>query len=143
MRCVRALGALLSIALLAGCGGAVASLRQVQCGAYGSLPVPPVMLYPVANATGVPDGNFTLVLSSTYGNGLFLSSTGNANLALATAAVPSPLPSPNATPPPGSTPAGFSVGTLAAHTTYTVAATFTQPAGCPNVTGDVGSFTTQ
>uniref|UniRef100_E6Q2D5 Lipoprotein n=1 Tax=mine drainage metagenome TaxID=410659 RepID=E6Q2D5_9ZZZZ len=143
MRFAKAFAALLGLALLAGCGGAVASVRQAECGGYAILPVPPTMLYPVANATGVPDGNFTLVLSSTYGDGLFLSSTGNANLTLATAAVPNPLPSPSATAPPGATPAGFSVGPLAAHTTYTVAATFTQPAGCPNVTGNVGSFTTQ
>ena len=143
VRFVNAVAALLSVALLAGCGGAVASVRQAECGMYPPLPSPPVMLYPIANATGVPDGNFTLVLSSTYGDGVFLRSSGNANLSLSTAAVPSPLPSPNASPPPGSTTAGFAVGTLAAHTTYTVAATFTQPAGCPNITGTVGSFTTQ
>ena len=143
MRFAKAFAVLLSVALLAGCGGAVASVRQAECGGYAILPVPPTMMYPIANATGVPDGNFTLVLSSTYGDGVFLSSNGNANLSLATAAVPGPLPSPSATAPPGSTPAGFAVGTLAAHTTYTVAATFTQPAGCPNITGTVGSFTTQ
>ena len=143
MHFVKALGALLSIALLAGCGGAVASVRQAECGGYAILPAPPTMLYPIANATGVPDGNFTLVLSSTYGVGLYLSSAGSANLDLATTTVPSPLPSPSATAPPSSTPAGYAVGPLAAHTAYTVAATFTQPAGCPNISATVGSFTTQ
>ena len=143
MRYGKAIAALLGLALLAGCGGAIASVRQAECAAVGTLPVPPTMLYPIANATGVPDGNFTLVLSSTYGDGVYLTSSGSANLNLATTTVPSPLPSPSATAPPGATPAGFTVGALAAHTTYTVAATFTQPAGCPNISGMVGSFTTQ
>ncbi|HUY10758.1 MAG TPA: hypothetical protein VMV73_00695 [Candidatus Dormibacteraeota bacterium] len=140
---IRVLVCLLAWATLAGCGGAVASARNAECKAIGTLIAPPIMLYPVANATGVPDGNFTLVLASTYGNSLSLVSSGNANLQLATTAVPSPLPTPNVSPPPGSTPAGFAVGALAAHTTYTIAASFTQPAGCPNVTGNVGTFTTQ
>ena len=143
MRCVKAIAALLGLALLAGCGGAIASVRQAECGGYAIVPPPPTMLYPIANATGVPDGNFTLVLSSTYGDGVYLSSSGNANVSLATAAVPSPLPSPSATAPPGATPAGFTVGPLAAHTTYTVASTFIEPAGCPNISGTAGSFTTQ
>ena len=140
---IRVLVCLLAWATLAGCGGAVASVRNAECGAIGTLPVPPMMLYPVSNVTGVPDGSFTLVLASTYGQSLALTSSGNANVALTTAAVPNPLPTPNATPPPGATPAGFAVGSLAAHTAYTITATFTQPAGCPNVTGNVGSFTTQ
>ena len=143
VRIARAAAAVLGLALLAGCGGAVASVRQAECGAYGTLPVPPEMLYPMANATGVPDGNFTLVLSSTYGDGVYLSGGSGANIALATTTVPSPMPSPSATAPPSSTPAGYAVGALAAHTTYTVDATFTQPAGCPNISGTVGAFTTQ
>ena len=143
MRGVKALGALLSVALLAGCGGAVATVRQAECNGYALLPAPPEMLYPTANATAVPDGNFTLVLSSTYGIGVYLSGGSGGNLSLATTTVPSPLPSPSATAPPNATPAGYAVGPLAAHTTYTIAATFTQPAGCPNISGTVGSFTTQ
>ncbi len=143
MRCVKAIAALLGLALLAGCGGAIASVRQLQCTVTGLMPRPPEMLYPTASATAVPDGNFTLVLSATYGDGVFLSSSGSANLNLATTTVPSPLPSPSATAPPGATPAGYAVGALAAHTTYTVAATFAQAAGCPNISGTVGSFTTQ
>lgn len=132
----------LAAALLAGCGGGVATVRNLECQAIGTLPAPPEMLYPVSSATNVPDGNFTLVLASTYGDSLSLTSSGAA-IALTTAAVPNPLPTPNATPPPGSTPAGYAVGALAAHTAYTITATFTQPAGCPNVTGNVGSFTSQ
>ncbi len=143
MRIDRAAAAVLGLALLAGCGGAVASVRQAECGGYAILPPPPKMLYPLANATGVPDGNFTLVLSETYGIGIYLSGGSGANISLATTTVPSPLPSPSATAPPSSTPAGYAVGALAAHTTYSIDATFTQPAGCPDIPAYVGAFTTQ
>ena len=145
MRIDRAAAAVLGLALLAGCGGggAVASLQKVQCVNTAMLPPPPEMLYPMDNATGVPDGNFTLVLSEPYGNGVYLSGGSGANISLATTTVPSPLPSPSATAPPSSTPAGYAVGALAAHTTYTMDALFTESAGCPDIPVYVGAFTTQ
>ena len=135
--------ALLAGMLLANCGGGVAAVRNLECQGYATLPALPEMQYPVNGATNLPDGNFTLVLAFTSGEGLELTSSGAASIALTTATVPNPLPTPNATHPPNSTPAGYAVGALAAHTLYTVTATFAQPAGCPNLTGNIGSFTSQ
>lgn len=136
---LRGIGAVLAASIFAACSSTGST--SVQCPAAGTVVAPPTMLYPVSGATGVPDGNFTLVLSAAYGQTLTLS-PGNATLA--SASVPNPLPTPNATPPPGSTPVGFAVGVLSAHTTYTIYGNFASTmSGCPGISAAVGSFTTQ
>jgi hypothetical protein len=97
------------------------------------------LIYPVPNATGVPDGNFTLVLGASVQMGLMLNGAGP----LVSAAVPNPLPTPSA--PESPAPFGYSgyaVGPLAAATTYTL--TEVMAAGTPcQATETFGQFTTR
>ncbi|HTW84830.1 MAG TPA: hypothetical protein VMD91_12225 [Candidatus Sulfotelmatobacter sp.] len=96
------------------------------------IPAQPTMIYPTNGETGVPDGNFTLVLSFQYGtNGLILSpANGGASV---TTSAPSPAP----TAPE----ADYSVPALLPATSYTVTAKLTTtPSGIQDV--QLGTFTT-
>ena len=97
------------------------------------------MVYPAPNATGVPDGNFTLVLGGPVQTKLMLNGAGP----LAAAAVPNPLPTPNASPSPvPSEYSGYTVGPLAAATTYTITETIADGTAC-QATETFGQFTTR
>ncbi len=103
----------------------------------GTPTIPPALVYPIPGATGVPDGNFTLVAAYVPPGGTIALSSG---AALAAAAVPSPLPSPYASPAPNATAmSGFAVGALAPSTSFTVA--LSVPGACP-ATVQLGQFTT-
>lgn len=111
-----------------------------------ALPAPPELLYPMPNATGVPDGNFTLVVGySTTPPTMQLVTAAGGIPALSSNAwgpPPSPMPSPAATPRASSdTLHGLAVPALAAHTTYSAQVTFGSPP-CQS-TETAGSFTTQ
>lgn len=141
---------LASVALLTSCSGASSSSgpKPVPCplGAAQAVPAPPDLLYPMPNASGVPDGNFTLVA----GYGTFTPPPieivpANGGAAIAGAAwgpPPSPLPSPAATPRSSSeTLYASAIPALAPHTTYNAQVTFGS-APC-QTTETAGSFTTQ
>ncbi len=138
----RLLTGLIAGAMLAACsGGSTAppgsSSPQSICNG-GPAPYEP-MVYPAPNATGVSDGNFTLVLGGPVQTGLMLEGVG----LLASAAVPNPLPTPYATPSP--TPSqysGYAVGPLAAATTYTITETLAAGTPCQS-TETFGKFTTR
>jgi hypothetical protein len=125
--------------VLAACGGGQSGVAPAkQCFGY-PVPAPPTMIYPQSNATGVPDGDFTLILGFAYGNTTSLPSSSTMVGPLAPTAVPSPLPSGAATPNPNFTPVAYSVPALQSRTQYTISVQFALPNACP-VT--IGSFTT-
>lgn len=137
--------------MLAACGGGSASSgpTPVPCplaaGAY-AIPAPPDLLYPIPDATAVPDGNFTLVVG--YGTAtpppaqLVPANGGTTVIGGAWGPPPVPLPSPAATPRSSSeTLYGAQVPVLAAHTSYNVQVTVGNPP-C-QTTETAGSFTTQ
>jgi hypothetical protein len=110
-------------------------------------PAPPQVVYPLNGATNIPDGNFTLVVGTTL-SPVSLAINGNVVFAnLASAPVPSPLPSPSLPNAAGS--AGYAVPALHPATTYQVIAPVSV-SGCfdenhppsPSPTA-IGSFTTQ
>jgi hypothetical protein len=144
---IRKLGivALFSAAALAGCNGSSSGSGQpVACNLL--IPLSPKMIYPIPGATGVPDGQFTLVVSFAPPGSITLASGATTLGPLASAPVPSPLPTPNATPSPSSaqTYAGFAVsGALSSAATYTVTDTMPAVANCPATSQTIGSFTTQ
>jgi len=136
---------------LAACGGGRGSATQapVPCplaaGAY-AIPAPPDLLYPMPGATGVPDGNFTLVVGYSTTPPALQLVTGSGGIPAfssnAWGPPPSPMPSPAATPRSSSEMLyGLAVPALAAHTTYTAQVTFGSPP-CQS-TESAGSFTTQ
>jgi hypothetical protein len=146
-----ALCGLLVLIALAACAGGTTSTAPspVPCpldaGAV-AIPAPPDMLYPMPNATGVPDGNFTLVAG--YGNfapptpKLVPVNGGAAVSGGAWGPAPTPLPSPAATPRfSGETLYGSAIPALSAHTNYNVEVTVGTPP-C-QTTETAGSFTTQ
>ncbi len=111
-----------------------------------ALPLPPDLLYPMPGATGVPDGNFTLVVGySVKPPAMQLVTAGAGIPGLSSNAwgpPPSPMPSPAATPRSSSEVLyGLAVPALAAHTTYDAQVTFGAPP-C-HATESAGSFTTQ
>ncbi|HEY9179675.1 MAG TPA: hypothetical protein VIO32_03085 [Candidatus Baltobacteraceae bacterium] len=136
---------------LAACGGTSSRSTQapVPCplaaGAY-AIPAPPDLLYPMPGATGVPDGDFTLVVGYSSrppqmqlvtGSGVIPALSSNA-----WGPAPSPMPSPAATPRSSSeTLYGLAVPALSAQTTYTAQVTFGNPP-C-QTTESAGSFTTR
>jgi len=128
-------------AMLAACSGTSTppgtSSPQSICNGVAQ-PVEP-LVYPVPNATGVPDGNFTLVLGGPAQTKLMLNGVGP----LAAAAVPNPLPTPDASPSPvPSEYSGYAVGPLAAATTYTITETIAAGTAC-QATESFGQFTTR
>jgi hypothetical protein len=136
--------------ILAACGGGNGSTSPspVPCplAAAQAIPAPPDLLYPMPNATGVPNGNFTLVAG--YGTftpppAQIVPANGGTTIAGGPwGPAPSPLPSPAATPRSSSeTLYGSAIPALAAQTTYNVDVTFGTPP-C-QTTETAGSFTTQ
>lgn len=103
---------------------------------------PPQILHPQNGATGVHDGNFTLVLSDGIGPYGIVTTNESQILTLTAVPVPSPLPSPSASAPPGALPAAYSVPALQVGTTYYVAQLFVQ-ANCPTIANPFGAFATQ
>lgn len=115
----------------------------MPCPSFGTLEVPPQMIFPASGATGVADGNFTIVLGRSGGT-LTLNGPNGVSVTTSPTSVPSPLPSGAATPTPGSSPAAYAVGALSPATTYAIQANYASPqAGCPTIPQTVGSFTTQ
>jgi len=130
-----------SVALALGaCGGTPSELHGGLCGVA---PAPPQMTYPQSGATGVPDGNFTLVITAKTTVSLAI----NGRVVIAN--VPSnglpPSPAPTQGPIGGY---GYVVPALHAATTYQVVVLWPQ-SGCsetaqPNVGPQtIGTFTTQ
>lgn len=154
LACRFLLSALAASSVLTGCGGAARpapaqtfSVCAAQPAAAAVL-VPPQLVYPLNGATNVPDGNFTLVLSTTNiaPQGAVSLAIDNAIVLLnvAPTAIPSPLPSPAASAPPGS---AYAIPALNAATTYQVIDSIPQT-GCfttppPIYPGVIGSFTTR
>jgi hypothetical protein len=149
---MRALIAMGLLALLLGttaCAGGSSSPQVPDC----SVPAVPQMLYPMNHATGVPDGNFTMVLAFTV-NPAMWGSPGLAPSAVSgrpgpLQPAPNPLPSPIASPPSGATLQGSAIGSLQPATQYAVLYSFQPPTGCVPPGGgtlpvqSAGSFTTQ
>ena len=136
---------LAAAALLAACGNGTPSPQPTifPC-PLTPFPAPPEMLYTEDGATGVPDGNFPLVLSNKFfGNSLALKVGGSIVVpSLAPTPVPSPLPSPAATPLPIFTPAAYAVPQLQTATTYSVVA-ISSPSPCFPSQESIGTFTTK
>lgn len=133
---------LCGVAALTACGGP----RVGGCLAIGTY-VAPYMVYPMSGATTLPDGNFTLVLSSSASPVQLDIGTMTVVTSLSGAPVPSPLPSP-AAPGVVLNPAGYSVGSLQPATTYTVVAPAVFSPGCgessrPPQMRTTGTFTTK
>ena len=150
---LKVLGALfiaIAGASLAACGGGAPSsgatpIPVCPAGA-NAVPAPPDLLYPMPNATGVPDGNFTLVVG--YGPvappapQLVPTGFGGYVAGGSWGAPPSPMPSPAATPRSSSeTLYGSAIPALASNTAYTLQVTFGNPP-C-QTTESAGSFTTR
>ena len=128
-------------ASLAACGGS--SVRQPLICPEIAFPAPPKMLYPAPGATGVPAGNFPLVLSFRYGTETSLQSSGAPAVAnLQPAPLPSPLPSPAATPGPFASPVAYAVPSLQSAAAYAVIASFS-PGPCAPGQVTIGNFTTR
>jgi hypothetical protein len=133
------------VAGLADCGGGgstafVATPAPSACSDL--VPAPPPMLYPQDGAT-VGDGGFPLVLGfgASYPVTVALVGPGSTQVSLEATNVPSPLPTPAASPMPLNTPAAYSVPVLLAHSTYTVTVSI-KARDC--ATGfALGSFTTK
>lgn len=111
-----------------------------------AVPAPPDLLYPMPGATGVPDGNFTLVAGYSIRPPAVQLVTASGGIPAfssnAWGPPPSPMPSPAATPRSSSEVLyGLAVPVLAARTTYNVDVTFGTPP-C-QTTESAGSFTTQ
>jgi hypothetical protein len=99
------------------------------------------LLYPEPGATGVADGNFTMV--SAAATSLTLAAGANVVALPSPGPTPSPLPSPMAAPiVNGELLQGEVVPALQPHTTYTVNDQ-RGAAGVCNPPTDLGSFTTQ
>ncbi len=136
-------------ALVAACGGGAAapSPTPTICPEF-PVPAPPTLIYPISGATGVPDGNFTLVIASfnsaTPPPAVLVPASGGTSVTSGPPGpAPSPIPTPAATPQPGQTTYGLAIGALAPGTTYNV--TFTFGPIVPGCTGPEtsGQFTTQ
>jgi hypothetical protein len=107
------------------------------------VPAPPRLVYPMPGATGVPDGNFTMVVS--FKPVLPITLVGNTAVVgpLVPAMVPNPLPTPLATPRPAGHQAAYAVGPLAPATTYTLTMNVPANQHCPAKVETGGSFTTR
>lgn len=135
-----------SLAVLSACGGGGTSPSSNSNGICVTAVQAPSLVYPMNGATGVQDGNFTLVLSRAA-SPVSLATGGTTVVGLASAPVPNPLPSPAASP--SSTDAGYAVPSLQAATTYQVQGPLPL-SGCydpssppPQPIGTYGTFTTR
>lgn len=98
------------------------------------IPASPTMVSPTNGATGVADGNFSLVLtSSAYA--IEVKAPGGATVAL-----PAPSPAPSSSPAPSDE--TFAVPALQPATTYAVVGLFDAGNSC-EITTSIGTFTTQ
>ncbi len=132
----------LVLALLLLCGAAFAACSQgggqvvrapqtVVCSEL--IPAPPAMLSPVNGATGVPDGNFALILSDAFPGTIELTATGSAAVSL-----PSPAPTTSGS---DANAESYAVPVLQAATSYTVLGLF--GSGSCQTQTRIGSFTTR
>lgn len=133
--------------LLAACGGAgTAGGTVCPLSAPAAIPFLPqeYLVYPAPGSTGIPDNVQTIVVSRSTSKLTLIPAGATPVVTTTQAAVPSPLPSPNA--PQHGAAAAFSVPALAASTTYQVWAQdglFATPCGGPGVPFAIGSFTMQ
>lgn len=137
------------LALIAGCN----TSGMIECAAIRP-PITLSLVYPIDNATAVPDSPQAVVVQKTFTGGtvsglqLVLTPPSGPPIIANIGPVPSPLPTPNSSPSPGASLIAFSVPTLAPSTTYTTsfngAVTFVGGM-CPGPEGfsGGGSFTTQ
>lgn len=136
------------LALMAGC---FPLARNAPCATpgYGAS-----FVYPIDNATAVPDAPQAVVVQTNFRGGAFsglqlvLTPPSGPPIVADVGPVPSPLPTPNSSPSPGAALIAFSVPTLAPATTYTASFNGTVTfvgAICPGPFGisGPGSFTTQ
>ncbi len=128
-------------ALLAACSSGTATAPGSGSIACGTLVAPPPMLIPANGATGVADGNFTMVLGAQVGTSIQLVAPGGSPITLASTSLPSPAPS--ATPVPGGNFGSYAVGPLQSATTYTVQVYFAASGPCAAQTEAAGTFTTK
>ena len=134
-------------AVFAACSG---NGPAVSCNP-GPLLAPPVLLYPIPGATGVPDSPGYLVVANVgpASGSLYLypqpQGTSPGIAAQALGPVPSPAPSPAASAPANSTPLAAIIVSLPAGTKYNVQFTADQPSSCVQAqsSGSIGVFTTQ
>ena len=135
--------ALGAVALTAACGGG--GTTGNSCTGNTGLPMPTVQLvYPAPGATGVPDATTVLVYAAPSPQSILLLSGGNLQVTVAPTALPSPLPTPNVSPPAGTNVYAVSLttasGMLAVSSPYTVSYLFNN--GCGPSPQQFGSFTT-
>ena len=141
-----ALAALAAAALFSACsgGGGMASSCSASVARHPLANSAPVLLYPEPNATAVPDNVGVLIYAATSPQTITLSS-GTSMVATQATPVPSPLPSPMASAPPGDAMFAVGFGTLGSAKTY-VAFYTTAPAvsGCGTTSGTIpfGQFFT-
>ncbi len=97
--------------------------------------------YPASGSSNIVDPQNLIVLSgSNWTTATLTPKSGSPIVSTQTVAIPNPLPEPNTPLPPPST--AFRFPTLAAHTLYTVNASFPQ-SQCPTVIESSASFTTK
>jgi hypothetical protein len=136
---------LVAASVLAACGGgsvARAPLPQViptVCPL--AVIAPPVMISPTNGASGVPRGNFAIILAYAYGTEITVTVAGAASGTVSAPGVPDPTPGIGQYGSPG-IPEDYDVGVLVAATTYTVTGAAPVPAGCTSPVVTIGSFTT-
>jgi hypothetical protein len=147
MRHLQVLGvAALALAFTA-CGGGGATTADFKghaCPAVFTI-AQEFLIYPAPGSTGIPDSPPAIVVARPTSELVLQPAIGSPIVTSSPAAVPSPLPSPNAQHPGITVYSGFAVPPLTPATTYTVTGhdISTDPS-CP---GDypqlLGSFTTQ
>jgi len=137
-----ALGVFVGVAALAACAGPKTSPIVCEQPAVA----PPTMISPTNGATGVADGNFSLVLSYASPLTIELDATSGTTVSTVTTTVTlsSPVPLPSASPAQSGV--SLAVPALQAATTYTVVGFDDSGSGCGAAHGvsySIGTFTTQ
>jgi hypothetical protein len=139
-----ALGVFVGVAALAACAGP----KTYPIGCEQPAVAPPTMISPANGATGVADGNFSLVLSYASPLTIELNATsgtsGTSGTTLTTVTLSSPVPLPSASPAQSGV--SLAVPALQAATTYTVVGFDDGGSGCGAARGvsySIGTFTTQ
>jgi len=133
-----ALGVFVGVAALAACAGPKTSPIVCEQPAVA----PPTMISPTNGATGVADGNFSLVLS--YASPLTIELDATSETTLTTVTLSSPVPLPSASPAQSGV--SLAVPALQAATTYTVVGLEFGSPGCgpsSTVSYSIGTFTTR